>query len=42
MFWSSVILGKYATGEGRRVVALQFWSSVILGKYATADTPAFL
>ena len=34
-FWSSVILGKYATSIAERRHQLVFWSSVILGKYAT-------
>ena len=34
-FWSSVILGKYATRRTLACSTGEFWSSVILGKYAT-------
>ena len=34
-FWSSVILGKYATPSVQEPPYAAFWSSVILGKYAT-------
>ena len=34
-FWSSVILGKYATLSLIPTIRNAFWSSVILGKYAT-------
>ena len=36
-FWSSVILGKYATNIVRCAAKSEFWSSVILGKYATGS-----
>ena len=35
-FWSSVILGKYATTAAICAHYGLFWSSVILGKYATS------
>ena len=36
-FWSSVILGKYATIRAVQGERQRFWSSVILGKYATGS-----